>query len=68
LLTFFSSIERLSSVNALHNVLSRRTGQPPAETKSPYRWEIHVKIKVKKVESIEATRVHLEPDAPQGAV
>jgi hypothetical protein len=26
-----------------------------------------MKIKVKKVEPIEATRIHLDPDAPQGA-
>jgi hypothetical protein len=36
--------------------------------KNPYRWEFCVKIKVKKVEPIEATRIHLDPDAPQGAV
>ncbi|GAA3278768.1 MULTISPECIES: hypothetical protein [Dactylosporangium] len=38
------------------------------EHRTHNHWEIHVKIKVKKVEPIEATRIHLDPDAPQGAV
>jgi hypothetical protein len=35
--------------------------------RSTHRWEKCMKIKVKKVEPIEATRIHLDPDPPQGA-
>jgi hypothetical protein len=48
-------------------VLPRRR-QPTAESEKTPNEEFRVKIKVKKVEPIEATRIHLDPDAPQGAV
>jgi hypothetical protein len=34
----------------------------------PLEGERYVKIKVKKVERIEATRPHVDPDPPQGSV
>jgi hypothetical protein len=40
---------------------------PIARRGIPQRWEQHMKIKVKKVEPIEATRIHLDPFAPQGS-
>jgi hypothetical protein len=40
-------------------------GRPPAGF--PPERKKRVKIKVKKVERIEATRPHLDPDPPQGA-
>ncbi|BCJ40652.1 hypothetical protein GCM10010168_73600 [Actinoplanes ianthinogenes] len=43
------------------------TGERPPAGEETHRGE-HVKIKVKKVERIEATRPHLDPEAPQGAV
>jgi hypothetical protein len=41
-------------------------GRPPIRTNGSVK-EDTVKIKVKKVERIEATRPHLDPDPPQGA-
>jgi hypothetical protein len=43
-------------------------GRPPAGFPPHFEWESHVKIKVKKVERIEATRPHVDPDPPQGAM
>jgi hypothetical protein len=40
-------------------------GRPADPTRDD--WESRVKIKVKKVERIEATRPHVDPDPPQGA-
>jgi hypothetical protein len=44
------------------------TGGQPLAGHQPRSWESFVKIKVKKVERIEATRIHLDPDPPQGAM
>ncbi|WP_433085723.1 hypothetical protein ACQP1P_11330 [Dactylosporangium sp. CA-052675] len=61
------SNQGLSGVDALHTFSSPERATARRRPKSPTEWERHVKIKVKKVEPIEATRIHLDPDAPQGA-
>jgi hypothetical protein len=46
----------------------RRPGHRPAEShQRPYPMGENMKIKVKKVERIEATRPHADPNPPQGA-
>jgi hypothetical protein len=46
---------------------ARAVGWAAARRGPFHRWEHRMKIKVKKVEPIEATRIHLDPDPPQGA-
>lgn len=52
-----------TGIDGQHGVCRRAT----ARRIPPRSWESVVKIKVKKVERIEATRIHLDPDPPQGA-
>jgi hypothetical protein len=47
--------------------LSHRAGDRSPGSDPTHDRESHVKITVKKVERIEATRPHLDPDPPQGA-